>query len=153
MTDRTRIAAIGAAGWAGRQVPMVGLRSLIRVGSSLVIRRATALAAEVNAEKYALRGRLPTELGCQRRALARTEEVGCPVPKNAGRVQHYPGARTSPRLCLGREPWQHCYTVNPHGHVAVAAAPSALKSGRLRYANEFPGRRRHARCDADDRSG
>jgi hypothetical protein len=35
MTDRTRIAAIGAAGWAGRQVPMVGLRSLIRVGSSL----------------------------------------------------------------------------------------------------------------------
>jgi hypothetical protein len=48
MTDRTRIAAIGAAGWAGRQVPMVGLRSLIRVGSSLVTRRATALAAEVN---------------------------------------------------------------------------------------------------------
>jgi hypothetical protein len=35
MTDRTRIAAIGAAGWAGRQVPMVGLRSLIRVGSFL----------------------------------------------------------------------------------------------------------------------
>ena len=35
MTDRTRIAAIGAAGWAGRQVPIVGLRSLIRVGSSL----------------------------------------------------------------------------------------------------------------------
>lgn len=35
MTDRTRIAAIGAAGWAGGQVPMVGLRSLIRVGSSL----------------------------------------------------------------------------------------------------------------------
>jgi hypothetical protein len=34
MTDRTRFAAIGAAGWAGRQVPMVGLRSLIRVGSS-----------------------------------------------------------------------------------------------------------------------
>ena len=35
MTDTTRIAVIGAAGWAGRQVPMIGLRSPIRVGSSL----------------------------------------------------------------------------------------------------------------------
>ena len=35
MTDRTCIAGVGAAGWAGRQVPMVGLRSLIRIGSSL----------------------------------------------------------------------------------------------------------------------
>ena len=35
MTPTPHTALIGAAGWAGRQVPMVGLRSLIRVGSSL----------------------------------------------------------------------------------------------------------------------
>ena len=51
-----------------------------------------------------------------------------PVPKHAGSVQHYPGARTSLRLYLGREPRQHCYTVNPHAHVAVAAVPERSKA-------------------------
>ena len=36
MTDRTRIAAIGAAGWAGRQVPMVGLSRWRAYGGSQV---------------------------------------------------------------------------------------------------------------------
>lgn len=33
MTHTLHIAIIGAAGWAGAQVPMIGLRSPIRVGS------------------------------------------------------------------------------------------------------------------------
>jgi hypothetical protein len=35
MTPTPHTAIIGAAGWAGRQVPMIGLRSPIGVGSSL----------------------------------------------------------------------------------------------------------------------
>ena len=43
MTPTPHIAIIGAAGWAGRQFPMIGLRSPIRVGSSLGAESLTSL--------------------------------------------------------------------------------------------------------------